>query len=451
MNAKTARILYQAIQDFRKEPVSEKLKWLETTQWWSREEIARYQLNKLKEILVYALEKIPYYQQSFKAHSNLIRHLKSISELSSLPFLTKEQLRHNFSSLQNPGFKGRILIDSTSGSTGDPMRFVHDRTAGAFARALLYREHRWHNLDIGEKEARFYGTPLDASIKFKEKIKDFMMNRKRFCVYDLSESSLRLYHKKINSYRPPYLYGYTSAIFELISFMRNQNLRFQGNFLKAIIVTSEVLVDEQRELMESYLKVPVINEYGCSEVGIIAAECPRHGLHISAENIIVEVIKDGLPAKSGQAGEVVITGLNNLAMPLIRYKLGDVAILTDKFCSCGRGLPLLENIEGRVNNMVVTPEGKISSGMIFYYISRSLIENNGGIKKFKIVQDKIDRITFQIVKDHNFSEENLKAIVRMTHKYLSPSLQVDFEFFSELPHKTDGKIQHFLSKVRPSF
>ena len=253
MNAKTARILYQAIQDFRKEPVSEKLKWLETTQWWSREEIARYQLNKLKEILVYALEKIPYYQQSFKAHSDLIRHLKSISELSSLPFLTKEQLRHNFSSLQNPGFKGRILIDSTSGSTGDPMRFVHDRTAGAFARALLYREHRWHNLDIGEKEARFYGTPLDASIKFKEKIKDFMMNRKRFCVYDLSESSLRLYHKKINSYRPPYLYGYTSAIFELISFMRNQNLRFQGDFLKAIIVTSEVLIDEQRESLWNHI------------------------------------------------------------------------------------------------------------------------------------------------------------------------------------------------------
>ncbi len=448
MRATTAKFLYRTIQRLRKEPVCQTLDWLESTQWWTREQIERYQLDKLKRILVYALENVPYYQENFKPYEKLIYNLQSLSELGALPLLTKENVRRYFTSLQNSSFKGRTLTDSTSGSTGDPMRFIHDRSAGAFARALLYREHRWHNLDIGEKEARFYGMPMDSRIKFREKIKDFLMNRKRFGVYDLSENSLKQYVEIINKYQPPYIYGYTSAIFELINFMKNHGLHFIDNFLRAVIVTSEVLVEEQRTLMESYLNVPVINEYGCSEFGIIAAECPHHGLHISAENLVIEIVRDGVPVKSGESGEVVITGLNNYAMPLIRYKIGDVASFSERACSCGRGLPLLERIEGRVNNMVVTPEGKISSGFVFYYMSRSLIENNGGIKKFRIIQDKVDRLIFQIVRDTNFSERDLQAIVRMTHKFLSPKIQVDFEFYPELPHRTDGKIQYFISKLQ---
>jgi phenylacetate-CoA ligase len=232
--------------------------------------------------------------------------------------------------------------------------------------------------------------------------------------------------------------------------MRDRKLEFKRDFLKAIIVTSEVLTNEQRILMESYFNVPVINEYGCSEVGIIAAECPHHGLHISAENIVVEIMKNGSPAKLGELGEVVITSLNNHAMPLIRYKIGDVATISNKSCSCGRALPLLKNIEGRVNNMVVTPEGKISSGLVFYYISRSLIEKKGGVKKFKVVQNQVDRITFQIVKDEDFKEHNLNTLVKKTHEYLSPSIQVDFQFCPELAHRTNGKIIHFVSNLQPS-
>lgn len=447
MKSTTAKFLYRTIQRLRKEPVFQTLNWLESTQWWTREQIERYQLDKLKQILVYALENVPYYQENFKQYEKLIHNFQSLTDLGFLPLLTKENVRRYFTSLQSSSFKGRTLTDSTSGSTGDPMRFIHDRNAGAFARALLYREHRWHNLDIGEKEARFYGMPMDSRIKFREKIKDFLMNRKRFGVYNLSQNSLKQYVEIINKYQPPYIYGYTSAIFELINFMKNNGLHFTDNFLRAVIVTSEVLVEEQRALMESYLNVPVINEYGCSEFGIIAAECPHHGLHISAENLVIEIVRDGVPVKSGESGEVVITGLNNYAMPLIRYKIGDIANYSERACSCGRGLPLLERIEGRVNNMVVTPEGKISSGFVFYYMSRSLIENNGGIKKFRIIQDKVDRLIFQIVRDTNFSEKDLQTIVRMTHKFLSPKIKVDFEFYPELPHRTDGKIQYFISKL----
>jgi phenylacetate-CoA ligase len=147
---------------------------------------------------------------------------------------------------------------------------------------------------------------------------------------------------------------------------------------------------------------------------------------------------------------VVITTLNNFAMPLLRYKMGDLAKISNKSCSCGRSLPLLKDIEGRVNNMVVTPEGKISSGLVFYYISRSMIEKNGGIKKFKVIQDNIDQITFQIVKDKDFKADTLQSLVKKTHAYLSPNLRVNFQFFTDIPDKTEGKIIHFVSNLQPS-
>jgi phenylacetate-CoA ligase len=450
MHVNIAKTVYRTIQVIRKEPVFETLKWLESTQWLSREDLKQFQLLKLKQILKYAFGNIPYYQKTLKPYSDLIHNLNSDLELNSFPFLTKQIIRDNFYLIQNPKFKGQISTESTSGSTGDPMKFVHDRNGGAFARALSYREHKWYDLNVGQKEARFYGIPMDFKAKLKEKVKDFLMNRKRFCVFNLSEEFLNRYYHIINRYQPAYIYGYTSAVFEFINYMRNHNLKFKNDFLKAIIVTSEVLVNEQRKIMEAYLNVPVINEYGCSEVGIIAAECPHQGLHISAENLVVEIIKNGSSAKPGELGEVVITGLNNFAMPLIRYKMGDIAKISNASCPCGRSLPLLENIEGRVNNMVITPEGKISSGLIFYYISRSLIEKSGGVKKFKVIQDKIDHITFQIVKDKDFEESSLRTLVKKTHEYLSPKMQVAFEFLPELPHRTNGKIIHFISNLQQS-
>ena len=285
-----ATTVYRTIQGIRKEPVFEKLKWLESTQWWSRDKIEQMQLTQLRQILLHAFHTIPYYQKTFAPYANLLDNLQSVSQLSQLPFLTKAQIRENFTLLRNPSFEGRIQIESTSGSTGDPMQFIHDRSAGAFARAISYREHNWYDINIGDKEARFYGIPMDHYAKFRERIKDILMNRRRFCVFNLSDDALGNYYSNINHYKPKYIYGYTSAVFELIHFMKRNNLKFKGDFIKAVIVTSEVLMKEHRDIMESYLEVPVVNEYGCSEVGIIAAECPHHGLHISAENVIVEII-----------------------------------------------------------------------------------------------------------------------------------------------------------------
>jgi phenylacetate-CoA ligase len=447
MNNKVAKLLYIGIQKYRDEPVVEKIDLLNKTQWLNVDEIKAMQLEKLREMLKYAMNTVPYYKKAFSSYANVINNLSSIDQISELPFITKHIIQSNYSKLKSENYTGKFSVESTSGSTGDPFKFILDRNASAFIRALSYREHMWYGLDIGAKEARFYGIPMDPIPKIKEMIKDFLMNRKRFTVFDLSDDVLKRYYRIIDKYKPEYIYGYTSSVVEFISFMKRNKLKFSTPFLKAIIVTSEVLYDEDRKLMESYLQVPVVNEYGTSELGIIAAQCPDGGMHISAENVVVEIVRNGKTVEYGEEGEVILTGLNNFAMPLIRYRVGDVARMSNKRCKCGRGLPLMENVEGRVNNMVVTPEGKIASGLVFYYISRSLIERDSGIKKFKVIQDALDHVIFQIVKGPGFKDDNLKVLEKKTHEYLSPKMNVSFEFCDNIPHTTSGKIIHFISKI----
>jgi phenylacetate-CoA ligase len=447
VNTRTAKKVYGVVQAIRDENVFEKLRYLEKTQWLSRREIEDIQIRKLRDILIFSLENVPYYQKTLQPYSNTIHNLTSASEINVLPFLTKQEIQSHFNELQSTKCEGKTAIENTSGSTGDPFKFKLDRNASSFNRALSYREHRWYGLDVGAKEARFYGIPMDFFPNMKERAKDFLMNRKRFTVFDLSPDKLYEYHKKINNYKPDYIYGYTSSVFEFVRFMKLKGLKLSTPFLKAIIVTSEVLFEEDRKLMESYLQVPVVNEYGTSELGIIAAQCPQGNMHLSSENVIVEIIKNDEGVANEEEGEVVLSGLNNYAMPFIRYRVGDVASLANGQCPCGRGLPILKKIDGRINNMVVTPEGKIASGLVFYYISRSLIEKKGGVNKFKVIQHSLDNITFQIVKGPNFDEKSLKILEEKTHEYLSRDMNVKFEFLENLPPTTNGKIIHFISKL----
>jgi phenylacetate-CoA ligase len=451
VNASTAKTVYGVVQAIRDEHVFEKLRYLEKTQWLSQREIEEIQIRKLRDILIYSLENVPYYQKTLRPYSNTIRNLSSVSEISVLPFLTKQGVQNHYNELQPAKYNGRTALESTSGSTGDPLKFKLDRNASSFHRALSYREHQWYGLDIGAKEARFYGIPMDFFPNMKERVKDFLMNRKRFTVFDLSPEKLYEYYETMNHFKPDYMYGYTSSIFEFVKFMKSRGLRFRTSFLKVVIITSEVLLEEHRRFMESYLEVPIVNEYGTSELGIVAAQCPQGSMHLSSENLIVEIVKNDKGVANGEPGEVVLTGLNNYAMPFIRYKVGDVASAWHGQCPCGRGLPTLKNIDGRINSMVVTPGGKIASGFIFYYMSRSQIEKKGGIEKYRVIQNSPDRILFQIVKGPQFDEKSLRTLEGKTHEYLSPDMNVEFEFVENLPSTTNGKSVHFISKLSSPF
>lgn len=446
MHKRAATLLYRVIQTVREEPVVPALNELERTQWLSPQELRTFQLKKLKHVCVAAYERSEFYQNRFDDAGFDPYAMESLEDLRDVPLLSKEEIIQNTSTIVDASYRGKVMKESTSGSTGTPLSLTLPRHATSRFRAAMYREHRWFNLDVGEREFRFYGIPLDRGSYWKERFKDWCMNRRRAVVYNLSDADLEEHWKTLCRFKPDYLYGYASSVYRFSEYLKRKGYAPQP-FVKAIITTSEVLHPYERELMESFWRIPVVNEYGSSETGILAHQCPEGGMHVCAENNFVELIKDGRPAEPGESGEVVITNLDNDVMPLIRYRINDVAAMSTESCSCGRALPLIEVVEGRLNSMVVTPEGKVSCGIVFYYIARSLLEQRGEQLQFLIVQKELDHLHFIIKEDSQYSEEGVELVKQRVYEELGPTMRVTSELVDELPRLASGKLMHFLSEL----
>ncbi len=211
-----------------------------------------------------------------------------------------------------------------------------------------------------------------------------------------------------------------------------------------------VLHDWERCTIEEVFQCPVTNRYGCEEVSLIACECERHeGLHVNADGVYVEVLRgDGTPTDPGEPGMVVVTDLVNRAMPIIRYRVGDTAVLAGRPCSCGRGLPLLEKIEGRVADYVVTPRGELISGI-------SLTENFAvlvpGIAQLQIVQEEVDRFVFRIVKNPDFGPASLERIRSLVAERFGPKVRYECEYVDRIPQEPSGKYRFCVSNVPNPF
>ncbi|MBF0430915.1 MAG: phenylacetate--CoA ligase family protein [Fibrobacteria bacterium] len=447
MNSTLAgNILYPLIQFLRKEPVLRIFHQVCKSQHLSKQELEQLQMEKLKNILIHAYEHVPLYYARFKSCNFNPYNFRNKKELLSIPYLTKQDIIQHTDALISTKDSGPFATETTSGSTGKPMRFQISRNYAAAFRAAKYREHSWFNIGIGDKEARFYGIPLDTSSRWKESIKDFLMNRKRFSVFKLGDKYLQNYIQQLRNYKPAYIYGYASAIFRFSEYIQRCN-QDPGLTLKAVITTSEVLHDSERDVIEKVWKCPVVNEYGSSETGIIAHSCAHKNMHLVYENNYLEFIENNTCVPENKTGEIVITNLDNERMPLIRYKIGDAGSYSNTSCSCGCALPLIKTIEGRLNNMVMTVDGKVSSGLVFYYIARSLLKNKSNIKQFRITQKAINHIHFSIIKGEKFSESSITLLKEKTRKTLNKDLNITFEYLDALPKLKNGKRLHFISEL----
>ena len=220
MNNWIAKNIYRVLQSFRKEKVYDNLNYLEKTQWDTKEELEDIQLKKLKKLLITSYENTRFYKRRFDSCKFDPYKFNSLNELNKIPFLTKSQLRQNYADLINNSITGSFETDTTSGSTGEPIYLLKDRSFSAFNRATMYRQHKWYGIDIGDKEARFWGSPLDQFLFSKEKLKDLLMNRKRFSVFNINDRNMINYWKIIKKFKPQYIYGYSSGIYCFSNFIK---------------------------------------------------------------------------------------------------------------------------------------------------------------------------------------------------------------------------------------
>src|SRR5690554_1833227 len=400
-------------------------------------------ITKTREaIFQYHLQNNPYYRE-------LVGQQKMAWE--KIPVMTKNHLQKPLEERLSQGFtKRNVYINKTSGSSGTPFIFAKDK----FCHALTWAEiiNRFGSLDISfgtSLQARFYGIPLDTKGYYKERIKDFFSHRYRFPVFDLSDKRL---DRILNSFRRrkfEYINGYTSAIVLFAKYLERKGIILLDicPTLKYCIVTSEMLFDDDRELMKTVFGVPVINEYGASELDLLAFSNEKGTLEVNSRTIFIEILdRHDQPVEWGSPGRIIVTSLYNKAHPMIRYDLGDTGILAT---SSTYKKPILEKLIGRTNDMAKLPSGKIVPGLTFYYITKTAITNDGNIKEFVIEQQSLN--TFKIIYASTAEITTLekKEIVKAAEKYLEPNLNLEFERVEVLRRSEAGKLKQFVSLVNP--
>jgi len=426
------------------------LDYLEHIQWKSVFEIKRLQFQKLKQLLNHVYRNVPYYRDTFSRLDLNPDEIDSTGAISKLPLLSKNEISKYFKRFFALNYKkSNFFPDSTSGSTGINFQFFKDKTKSDFSNAVTLRHTRWAGWDIGDRQVHLWGSHYDISKRqsYYGKLKNLFIHRTLLLSsYDLTNENMLQYMRKINKYRPKIIIGYASALYLFSKFLEDNNLNICKP--KGIISSAETLDEYQRKVIEKVFGCKVFNRYGCREFGHIAQECIEScGLHISAERLIVEVIdENGNPCPSGKLGEIVITDLDNYAFPFIRYKIGDLGILTGRQCPCGRGLPLLEKVEGRIFDIIVGSNGNHLTGTFWTILLREYVK---GIKQFKILQYRMGEIIIKLVVDNRFNDLERQKLLKRVYAKCGEEMDVKIQLEKTIPLTESGKHRFIISKVSP--
>lgn len=408
---------------------------------FSEEEYTSFLEKKKKEIVEFHLENNPFYTE-------LIGN-KTIENWEDLPILNKQNLQKPLEERLSNGYsKKNIYLNKTSGSSGTPFVFAKDKYSHALTWASNIMRFGWFGIDFNHSyQARFYGIPLDFIGYYKERLKDFFTHRFRFPVFDLSDEVLEKFLQKFRTKKFDYLNGYTSSIVLFAKYLENKKLILKEicPSLKVCIVTSEMLFESDKKLLEKQFGVPVINEYGASELDLIAFENPEGEWQINAETLFVEILDENnqvLPY--GKEGRIVITSLFNKAHAFIRYDIGDIGIIDEK---SRPQKPILKKLTGRTNDVAILPSGKKSPGLTFYYVTKSIIEDDGNVKEFIVKQTKVNTFEIEYVAENELNSEQIQKIEGAISLYLEPGLNFNFIQKKVLERTNRGKLKQFKSYI----
>lgn len=405
-------------------------------QTMQRDALMKYQVERLRDILKTAQS-----QSEFHSRLNLADMPprgcgpeEFLSWFKTVPTLSKQDIIDNQSGLRT--YRSRFPTKKTTGgSTGEPVRIWKNANALAHERACTWRAYEWAGVGIGDKQTRFWGIPLASKDQLKAKLIDLIANRRRISAFDLDQNALSRHYDDFIKFRPAYLYGYASVISIFAEYIRDHELSVPKS-LKAIVTTSEVLTDTSRKTIEACLSRPVFNEYGCGEVGSIAHECIHGTMHIMADNIYLEL--DGVEEDKG---EIIVTDLHNIEMPLIRYRLGDFASAALNACACGVTFPALSGIHGRAYDMIRTSDGRKLHPEAVMYVFESLQAETEAFRHFQAIQTDLNHFEVKIIPTPHWCDEIAKRLTDMMQRHIHPNLIVQTELVDTIERERSGKLR----------
>lgn len=421
---------------------------LEESQWWHPDRLEAYRVERLRSFLQGIGQRVPYYHRLFGDMGFEPASLKSLSDLRALPLMTKSVIRENVEALKAEGH-GPLTRYNTGGSSGEPLIFFMGKARKSHDVAAKWRATRWWGVDIGDPELVVWGSPIELGAQDRiRRLRDGLMRSQLLPAFEMSPVNLDRFIATIRSVRPRMLFGYPSSLSLIAAHARQNGIAMGDLGIQVAFVTSERLYDEQREIISAVFGCPVANGYGARDAGFIAHQCPHGGLHISAEDMIVETVRpDGSAASAGEAGEIVVTHLATPEFPFVRYKTGDVGVLSEAACGCGRSLPVLQDIQGRTTDFVIASDGTVMHGLALIYTVRDL----PGVARFKIVQESLQHTEVLLVTDSMFDPASESRIVSDFRARLGQTVAVVVRYVDDIPPEQSGKFRYVVSKVQTCF
>jgi phenylacetate-CoA ligase len=405
----------------------------------SSPDLERLQIKKLKTLLTFAYDNVPFYHTRLKDVGIRPDDVKTIDDLDKIPFTTKEDIQstpQNQMVAQNVGIN-RCVTNRTSGSTGLPLITLASRRSNSLDAVMWRRANFENGMRLRDKIIEIRDP---RNFHRKRWLEHFGILRTEYVsIFDDVKRQAAFLTRE----EPDVIESYPSSMEILADFFAHQKVHLKP---RLIFTLAEFLDRASRESITKTFETELFDYYGSSEIGLISWECKEHGAyHINADNLIIQFIdSNGETVSTGESGEIVCTGLNNYAMPLIRYQQGDIGAGVDGECLCGIRMPLMQIIGGRKDDFLMATDGRVIPPTIFYPYP---FENLEKIRKFRVIQEKRDKLEIQLVVREGFNPQLLEGARKNVQRLFGEDMQVEFEFLEEIGRDPNGKLRKIISRL----
>ncbi|MGE5187226.1 MAG: phenylacetate--CoA ligase family protein [Acidobacteriota bacterium] len=391
------------------------------SEWYDGDRLAELQLAKLNRLLAHAWAEVPFLGDLWRTAGLSRAPLRRRDELAAYPILTKQLITDHYDDMIARSWRGRTLSKTTGGSSGTPFRLEYTSESYARRNAIMWRGYGWAGCDVGTRAAYLWGVahPHGRLAELKERLYQRAYNRRFFDAFRITEANVDEYIAGLEDYAPDVVVGYVAPVVLVARRLNRLGRRLHG--LRSVITGAEALYEPERAEIARAFGCPVFNTYGCREFMLLASECPEHrGLHVNVDHVVLETVDDAGRPVHGTSGDVLVTDLHNYGMPFVRYRNGDRATWSDARCPCGRGLPLLASVDGRILDTIDTLDGRHVPGEFFVYAMLDL----DTIQQYLVVQTAADAIELQVVKRGELTADERARIADKLHGVVGPRCRI---------------------------
>lgn len=421
------------------------LREYEASQWLAPADLAKLQLSKLNSLLDHCWRNVPFLERHWRGAGLRPGALTSLDDFQHFPVIEKRHIKENYEDMRaRAGFDGPVHWKTTGGSTGDPFRFEYTEEVYARRTAVMWRGYRWCGTDLGRRTAYVWGVGKAPSRMggLKEQLYARAFNRLVLNSFHMSEAKLGDYARALTRFAPKVVVGYVAPLRMLARWALDNDFRLHRPL--SVLTGAEALLRPDRELISKAFGAPVYNTYGCREVMLLACECEeQRGLHVSADHLLLETVDaSGRQVREG-GGAICITDFHNRVMPLVRYLNGDQATRTDRRCGCGRGLPLLESVDGRILDVILGADGSIVPGEALVYVMLGFPQ----VSQWQVVQHSIDSLDVLIVAPRPLTDAEKTDLVGRIAEKTGPGTAIQIREVQDIPLTPSGKRRVTVSHI----